>query len=1074
MDDLLDTLFARFRREKDPELLAEVFDRTAPRLLRLAIHLAGDPSEAEDLVQATFVTAIERAPSFDGSRPLVPWLLGILANHARSSGRKEQRAPDIDRLIAREQESPLEEAQRAEISGALAKAIDDLPEPYRQTLTLRLRHGMKPADIAHVLGKSPGAVRVRIHRGLEMLREKLPAGFAASAFWFVPRMRGLAAVRHVVVAKAAAAVPAASGSGAIGGVIVSKKLVGLGIAAALLLLASVGVKTWLSDPGRIEPTGRTEIARPEARTRAQSESLASIELPQARADERRAEGTAGSGNLPTLHVRVVEGSTDRPIPGARIEVFSSRRARYADVVRRWSERIEVNADGTFTALEDTWPWLPAQLSDLARAGREDVEVCDAPLPGAPAIAEGSSDADGMCDLAVGGARFFRCSAPGYEDRLFAPRERESTIRMWKPGRLAGYLIDTSGNRIHEKVRLRFWGRRDRPPGESAPDDWAGQWIVETDADGAFDAQLAADHVHASAVDPGWMLTNVGINPDNGQRWVFVTSFAPGKETEPARLVATRQAVLTVVDAESQAPIESFSLFFRELANGYPRWSGRYVAPGGKLRMPEGTSGEITVWSDHHVPKTVRDGSGRVELARGEPPRLEGVVRDAAGPKSGVVASVLGVGPLQWSESDQHLLDAVSTDSEGRFSLVVPEGEWMLRCSSAGVCSCRLVQVPSAGPVVVDLAAGASITVRVRDTAGVARPAHAVVLHGAKGRQEWKETDERGEVEFRALSADEYSVHVPKRPTKSSFSGGELAQVALLDDERKTVDITVPVYDPRFARLIANPPVAFEGWRAVGVLSGTWTAIEEDGRIPVDLQENVTELMIESRDATRWLASIPENAPDGYMVRIDLAGRGYEGVLRDRANGSPLGRVRVVARPVDRSGHDGISPSVISGFDGAFRLTGLADARYELSFQPADDSNPRANRSGILFYPSAHPADPAVHLELELPRRDTGQGFEGMPSHVVSGHVRVAGAARQDLSMNVASVIPSDQGTLHLYPESAWCRVNDVGGYTVTIPFAPRHEVHVWDRTTTKGFAMIVWDGSSFQPEEEVRDIELAE
>src|SRR5262249_18326284 len=151
----------------------------------------------------------------------------------------------------------------------------------------------------------------------------------------------------------------------------------------------------------------------------------------------------------------------------------------------WSDRIELNSDGTLGSIHDTWPWLPSRPTDVARSGQEDVEVCDAPLPGASTIAEGSSGVDGSCDLAVDGtARFLRCSAPGYEDRQFSPHDRDVTIRMWKPGGVAGYLLDTSGDRIHEHVRLRFMGARNGPPGRIVPDDWAGQWIVDTDADGA--------------------------------------------------------------------------------------------------------------------------------------------------------------------------------------------------------------------------------------------------------------------------------------------------------------------------------------------------------------------------------------------------------------------------------------------------------------------------------------------------------------------------------------------------------------------------------------------------------------
>src|SRR5262245_40460092 len=78
----LERLFERYRRRGDVAALAKVFDRTAPEVLRVANVLAAQPAEAEDLLQATFLTAIERADAYDATRPLVPWLVGILRNHA--------------------------------------------------------------------------------------------------------------------------------------------------------------------------------------------------------------------------------------------------------------------------------------------------------------------------------------------------------------------------------------------------------------------------------------------------------------------------------------------------------------------------------------------------------------------------------------------------------------------------------------------------------------------------------------------------------------------------------------------------------------------------------------------------------------------------------------------------------------------------------------------------------------------------------------------------------------------------------------------------------------------------------
>ena len=72
-----DRLFERFRRTHDPAALAEVFDRCARELLRVAVHLAGDVATAEDLVQGTFLEAIEHAQQFEAGRHVRGWLLGI-------------------------------------------------------------------------------------------------------------------------------------------------------------------------------------------------------------------------------------------------------------------------------------------------------------------------------------------------------------------------------------------------------------------------------------------------------------------------------------------------------------------------------------------------------------------------------------------------------------------------------------------------------------------------------------------------------------------------------------------------------------------------------------------------------------------------------------------------------------------------------------------------------------------------------------------------------------------------------------------------------------------------------------
>lgn len=208
-----DPLFDRWRRDGSAAALAEVYDLTAPTLLRVALHFVREPAVAEDLVQATFLGAIENASAWDGTRPLLGWLAGILHNQAKWLLRREGRAVDAQRLPERIAPDPLAQAQAAEFTAQIDAAIERMPEAYRPVMRLHLKHQFRAAEIAHVLQRPAGTVRKQIVRGLEMLRGALPAGLTLAAFALVTPSRGLAAVREVVLLAGEAATAAALGTG---------------------------------------------------------------------------------------------------------------------------------------------------------------------------------------------------------------------------------------------------------------------------------------------------------------------------------------------------------------------------------------------------------------------------------------------------------------------------------------------------------------------------------------------------------------------------------------------------------------------------------------------------------------------------------------------------------------------------------------------------------------------------------------------------------------------------------------------------------------------------------------------
>lgn len=278
----LESLFDRYRRRGDLRALTRVFDRTARDLLGLAQHLVHDPHDAEDLVQTTFVTAIDRAEGWDRERPLLPWLTGILAHQASNLVRTRRRraAEGLGSSAdgaADPASGPAGRAEAAELQGELTRALDRVGARYREVLQPYLCEGERPEAIARALGRAPGTVRTQIYRGLTRLRRLLPASVGAGLL--LGTVRGLPAVRAAVlshaaqgVAPAASVVAGASGaSGAssasvtssvasgliLGGSIVSKKVLVLGAGA---LAASIGL--WAGASGSLSPVSPSTVAPP--------------------------------------------------------------------------------------------------------------------------------------------------------------------------------------------------------------------------------------------------------------------------------------------------------------------------------------------------------------------------------------------------------------------------------------------------------------------------------------------------------------------------------------------------------------------------------------------------------------------------------------------------------------------------------------------------------------------------------------------------------------------------------------------------------------------------------------------
>jgi RNA polymerase sigma-70 factor (ECF subfamily) len=144
-----------------------LYDRYARMVHGLLLARVGR-QDVDDLVQDVFLTAWNRLKALRDPAAFGGWLATIARNRAADFHRRHHAGEPLpEHLVASEDTAVALEA------GAVLAAIRTLPLAYRETLILRLVEGLTGPEIAAQTGLTPASVRVNLHRGMKLLREKL-------------------------------------------------------------------------------------------------------------------------------------------------------------------------------------------------------------------------------------------------------------------------------------------------------------------------------------------------------------------------------------------------------------------------------------------------------------------------------------------------------------------------------------------------------------------------------------------------------------------------------------------------------------------------------------------------------------------------------------------------------------------------------------------------------------------------------------------------------------------------------------------------------------------------------------
>lgn len=183
---MMESSVSQDRAESEFHRFQDMMSETRRRAYTLALQLTRNPSDAEDLMQETYLKAWRGFDSYIPGRPFLNWLLRIMQRAYLDSRRRDnpiRKAESLNSMISPSdgevQELPIsdngptpdEEILHEEFRQSLHSALEELPEVYRSAIMMCDLEEMSYSEIAEIQKTTIGTVRSRIHRGRRLLRD---------------------------------------------------------------------------------------------------------------------------------------------------------------------------------------------------------------------------------------------------------------------------------------------------------------------------------------------------------------------------------------------------------------------------------------------------------------------------------------------------------------------------------------------------------------------------------------------------------------------------------------------------------------------------------------------------------------------------------------------------------------------------------------------------------------------------------------------------------------------------------------------------------------------------------------